>query len=138
MQRAQDDDNALLAAMAAASAQEKPPTPGAGEAAGGGDGAEVSEQGELAPLLTRCLAAAIDGLLLLSLSAFALLSGLRGGGRVRFEGVDWESFYYVWAHLPTLCTVSARRHAVRASARPPTLPSRHPTPPLRRRCARAL
>lgn len=98
----------------------KSPVPGAGWSAADDDvlvkkstGAGVNVMADasqlpLAPVLARCVAAVIDGLLLLSLSALALLTGLRGG-RVQFDGVDWESFYYIWSHLPTLCTVSVRR-----------------------------
>ena len=37
---------------------------------------------------------------------------------MRFDSVDWESFYYVWSHLPTLCTLSPPRRALTADGNP--------------------
>ena len=81
------------------------------------DKAEASEPepeplqiANLAPLTLRCVAALLDGLLLLAGSAVVLFSGLRGKAQSHSDGMDWESFYYVWSHLPTLCTLSTRRN----------------------------
>jgi len=41
-----------------------------------------------------------------------MLSGLRGKAQSHSDGVDWESFYYVCSHLPTLCTLSTRRNTM--------------------------
>ena len=49
-------------------------------------------------------------------SALTLLCGLRvGRGAPGFDGVDWESFVYLWSHLPTLCTLSIRRNTLSTS-----------------------
>ena len=85
-----------------------------GNRAGSAKAPVAAEELVLAPVVFRCIAALLDGLLLLSLSAIALVSGLRG--RVAFNGIDWESFYYVWLHLPTLCTVSVRQRSASDSS----------------------
>lgn len=70
----------------------------------------------LAPTSLRVVAALIDGLLLLASSALTLLCGLRvGRGGSGFDGIDWESFIYLWSHLPTLCTLSNRRNTLSSS-----------------------
>ena len=70
----------------------------------------------LAPTSLRVVAALIDGLLLLASSALTLLCGLRvGRDGPGFDGIDWESFIYLWSHLPTLCTLSNRRNTLSSS-----------------------
>jgi len=75
---------------------------------------ELQVIANLAPIPLRVLAALIDGLLLLAGSALTLLCGLKSGRAAasQFDGVDWESFIYVWSHLPTLCTLSVRRNTL--------------------------
>lgn len=61
----------------------------------------------LASLPNRCLAALIDGLVLLLLSALTSAVGLRYYNLARWMeiSVDWESLHFMWFHLPTLCTL---------------------------------